>query len=278
MEAAVEQKTRWIWAALNCVGLLLVVLYGGGFTLLVVLLGTDRSETYVDEYSALWVAGAVLGLVVGLIAGRYDRRYLPWIAAWMLVGVMVGSLANLASEGGTLWLLGPLLAVSAVLHARTGPARQPREPRDEPGKRRPWTAVIVSGSVLIVVGALALSVIVRSQPTALYEAMRTDPMASEGLPGMTVRFDHSRDQTTPFGMPSAARVYRTWDVSDGSPREAKIDELATLAVGSGWTVGPDPVFCGWQKVVAGESLCLVIRPGADSGQVLIEITEDGQVG
>jgi hypothetical protein len=253
---------------LNVVGLVVVLGCGGAFTLLIVLVGTDHSQTYVDEWAPRWAVGAVAGLLTGLLAGRYDRRYLPWTAALMLAGVMAASLAGLSYFGVPLVPVAPLLAASVVLHARTGrdTSRTPR------ARRQLWTGVLVTVSVLAVVGGATAFVAVGSRSTPVYDAMRADPMASEGLPGMDVRFDYSKDRTTPFGMPSAAQVKRLWSITDGSTQADKLAQLEGLAVRSGWTEGPDPVFCGWQKVIDGISLCLVLRSGLQANEVWVEMT------
>ena len=47
-----------------------------------------------------------------------------------------------------------------------------------------------------------------------------------------------------------------------------------LAQGWGWRRGPEPLFCGWQKTVDDQELCLVIRPGTVEGEIVVEINED----
>ncbi|WP_243058392.1 hypothetical protein [Nocardioides sp. SR21] len=129
-------------------------------------------------------------------------------------------------------------------------------------------------AVLVVTGAAAAFAVLRSEPSPLYDAMRSDPMASEELPGMEIEYDRSSDRTEPLGIPSPATVDRSWTITDGTTEPEKLAELAHLAQTSGWRRGPDPVFCGWQKSVDGQDLCLVIRSGVGEGVVLVEISED----
>lgn len=267
MSRGTTDSSHQLWCVLNILGLILVLGYGGLFTLFVVVVGTDHGEAYADEWAPRWAIGAVAGLLTGLLAGRYDRRYLPWTAALMLAGVMAASLAGGSYRGVPLVPAAPLLAASVVLHARTR-----RDSSPVPAVRRQmWTGLLVTVTTLIIVGAATVHVALASRSTPLYDAMRADPMATDELPGMVVRFDFSKDQTTPFGIPSAAGVSRLWTITDGSTQTDKLDEVEDLAVQFGWTEGPDPMFCGWQKVVDGYSLCLVIRPGVETGEVIVDL-------
>ena len=265
-----SERSRRLWCVANVVGLVLVLGYGATFTLSIVVLGTSPSQTYVEEWAPTWVVGAAAGLLTGLLAGRYDRRYLPWTAALMLAGVLASSMVGSSFLGLPFVSVAPPLAVSLVLHARSGRGRS-REPA---GRRRVWIGVVVTASTLAVAGAATAYVVVGSRPTPLYEAMRGDPMAADRLPGMAVRHDLSTDRTTFFGV-SLPEVSRVWTITDGATRTHKLGELAGLAERSGWTPGPDPRYCGWRKVVDGYPMCLVLRPGVEASDVIVEINHDG---
>lgn len=137
---------------------------------------------------------------------------------------------------------------------------------------RLWTALTLL-VVLCCVGGVIL-VVVQSRPTPLYDAMRSDPMASEELPGMEIEYDRSSDRAEPMGIASPAKVDRSWLITDGTTEPEKVAELEQLARDSGWRRGPEPLFCGWRKTVDGQHLCLVIRPEVGDGVVLVEISED----
>lgn len=139
--------------------------------------------------------------------------------------------------------------------------------------RRLRLIVLVVILVTVLVG-LAVLLLVRERPTPLYDAMQADPMASEELPGLELEHDHRQDVSTPLGIESPAEVERSWRITDRSTRPEKLAELGRLAQTWGWRPGPEPLFCGWQKSVDGQDLCLVIRPGAVEGEVVVEITED----
>ncbi|NPC96512.1 hypothetical protein [Nocardioides sp. zg-DK7169] len=259
---------RRLWGALNAVMALLVVGYGAAFTVLVVGLGTDHGETVAQDWLWPWGLGALGGLATALLAGRHDRRYLPWTAPLALAGACAFTGVNL-DLGPLPALLAVLVAVSVVWHASTGRHAERRAPR-----HALLTGVLATVVALSVVGAAAGHVVVGSRTTPEYDAMRTDPLASDRLPGLTVRFDWSKDNTTPFGMASPAQVSRSWIITDGATTTEKIVELAALAAHHGWARGPDPTYCGWRKQVEGHPLCLVIRPGTDAGEVLVEIRGD----
>lgn len=140
--------------------------------------------------------------------------------------------------------------------------------------RLPSRPVVLAAAVVLVVAGAAAFLALRSEPSALYDAMRSDPMASEELPGMEIEYDRSSDRSEPLGISSPAKIDRSWTITDGSREPEKLAELAHLARASGWQRGPDPVFCGWQKSVDGQDLCLVIRSGVGDGVVLVEISED----
>ena len=265
-----SQRSRRLWCVLNVVGLILVLGFAGAITLAMLAFGTDHSRTPVDEWALTWVVGAAAGLLTVLIVGRYDPRYRPWTAALMLAGVVASTMSGMTVLGVPFLAVALLLAASLVLHARTGRHRA----RVHAGRGRVWTGVVVTGSTLAVVGAATAYVVVGSRPTPGYEAMQADPMAADRLPGMAVRYDSSQDRTTSFGMTSGAEVSRVWTITDATTRSSKLEELAILAGRSGWSPSPDTSYCGWRKVVDGYPMCLVLRPGVEADEVIIEITHD----
>ena len=123
MTGGAEDGRRQLWLALNVVGLVLVVGYGGAFTLLVVLLGTDHSESFVDEWAPRWAVGAAVGLLTALLAGRYDRRYLPWTAGLGLAGLLgaslAGALAGALGDRTTYLALGVVCVLALLVIRRT---------------------------------------------------------------------------------------------------------------------------------------------------------------
>ena len=133
------------------------------------------------------------------------------------------------------------------------------------------TGVLVTVMALSVVGAATGHVVLASRSTPEYDAMRSDPLAAERLPGLAVRFDWSKDATTPFGMRSPAQVSRLWTITDGSAPAAKVAELGALAERNEWVVAGDPTFCGWRKSIDGHPLCLVVRPGPAPDEVVVKI-------
>ena len=138
---------------------------------------------------------------------------------------------------------------------------------------RRLTVLLVTPLVVVLV-AVTGYLLLREGSTPLYDAMRSDPMASGELPGMVIEHDRSSDRSEPLGIPSPATIDRSWAITDGTPEPEKLAELARLAQSSGWRRGPDPVFCGWQKIVEGQDLCLVIRGEVGDGVVRVQISED----
>lgn len=258
------QNQLRLWSALNLVTLLTVLYVAVGLALVQLVLGGDRSEVPAEYRLPQLVVGAVAGLAVALGAGWFDRRYLPWTAGLVLAGAVTATLV------APYWLVPVALAVSAVLRARAGRGHDPVPS----ARRQRLTALVVTPLAIVLLGLPSAFVVVQARPTPLYEAMRSDPMATDELPGLELEYDHSKDATSPLGIDSPAEVERSWMITDGTGRPEKLADLADLARTSGWSRGPEPVFCGWQKTVDGQDLCLVIRPGVVEGEVVVEITED----
>lgn len=258
------QNRLRLWSALNLLALLAVLYVAVGLALFLVLLGGDHSDAPAEYLLPRFAVGAAAGLAVALGAGWYDRRYLPWTAGLVLAGAISATLV------APYWLVPGALAVSVVLRARAGRGHDPVPS----GRRQRLTALVVTPLAIVLLGLPTAFVVVQTRPTPLYEAMRSDPMATGELPGLELEHDHSTDATTPLGIDSPAQVELSWAIADGTGRPEKLAELERLAQTSGWRRGPDPVFCGWQKTADGQDLCLVIRPGVVEGEVVVEITED----
>lgn len=259
------QNQLRLWSALNLLALLAALYCAGGLVLVSVLLGGNHEDAPTEYLLPQIALGALAGLAVALAAGWFDRRYRPWTVGLVLVGALLATLVT------PYWLLPAVLGASAVLRARAG---RGLDPVPTPRRQR-VTALVLVPLVVVLVALPTVFVVVQVRPTPLYDAMRSDPMASEELPGMEIEYDRSSDRTRPLGIPSPAKIDRSWTITDGTSEPEKIAELARLAQTSGWRRGWDPVFCGWQKSVDGQHLCLVIRSGVGEDAVLVEISENG---